>query len=197
MRYTPLVRIAKAAGVAALFALSGYYTGARLVSLYAESNGSAILLLGLPFAAVCALTMLRSAKALYIVPAIAALWSLACLLTFGIAIFRVFHQSAVAYFIGPPVSGCLGAWLVAAAVGIEHPRIFSGRSVPIVAGLGLILGLAFSPGLYNPSTGFNFLFNSPNPAQSRALIAALVVWQTVIGTQLYLRVQSTSALHCA
>lgn len=193
MRYTPLVRFAKTAVVAALFAASGYYTGTRFVSLYAEANGGAVLLLGLPFTGVCLLAMLRSVKALYIAPMIAALWPLASIPTVAVSLFQAFHETPAMYFLGLPVSGLLGAWLVATAISIEHRQIFSANSVPIVAGLGLVLGFAFVPGLYHVTLGFSPL----DAGQRRALVAAFTAWQTAIGTYLYLRVRSASALHCA
>jgi hypothetical protein len=84
--------------VAALFAASGYSTWLKSVWAWDEPGWHTVWLLGVPFALVCLLAMLRSRKALIIVPLIAALWPLAFLSALFTA--GAFGVSA-GYFAGP------------------------------------------------------------------------------------------------
>jgi hypothetical protein len=133
---TPMTNIGILIGVAVLFGLCGALSS----SLYSQLSFKNYLP-GVPFALLCTLLMARSGKAALVLPAVILAWPIAQFAAIGLAMATGGDDWPMG------AAGLLGATIVAAAIGIAHPRVLSPWRLAGLAALGFLAGLSFGPWL--------------------------------------------------
>jgi hypothetical protein len=162
------LRIVGAIGAAAVFALCGAWSS----GLYSD-RGTEASFLGVPFALLCTLLMVRKGTALLILPAIAVLWPIARFAATGAAMVSGDDYWPMG------LGGLIGGWGIAVAIGIAHRQILSRWRLAGAAAIGYVAGLSFGPWL----TYYRLRINSvPDHLQPTRLRYAFAIWQAAVGT---------------
>lgn len=157
---------------ASLFALCGVLSS----HLYADGGTNAGFL-GVPFALVCALLLVRKTPAFLIVPMIALLWVFARI-TATWAVMKTSDD-----YLPMGLAGLVGGCGIAVALGITYPHLLSRARLAGAAVIGFSAALSFGPWLES----FRLHINStPDPLQPMRLESAFAIWQAAVGTYVYL-----------
>jgi hypothetical protein len=177
-----VLRIVGAIGAAAVFAWCGAWSS----GLYSDRGTVATLFLGVPFALLCTLLMVRRRSALLILPVIAVLWPIAHFAATGAAMVSGDDYWPMG------LGGLIGGWGIAVAIGIAHRQILSRWRLAGAAAVGFVAGLSFDPWL----TYHRLRINSvPDHLQPTRLRYAFAIWQAAVGTYVLANVMAQSKQH--
>jgi hypothetical protein len=163
-------------GAALLFAICGAWS-AHLLTIEADW---AVFAFPVPFALLCVVLFLRTAKAILIVPLNLVVWLAAHVTAVAVAL-EVGNDSS---FFPMCLAGLVGGLGLALCAGIAHRPMLSLRHLIVAAVVGCAGGAAFGPWLDAHLDSLR-PGGLPDPLKPLRLQYACAIWQTAIGTYLY------------